>query len=155
MLPDKCPGNSIFPLWLAHLSWLRWRAERGTDGTSSLMLALTYELQAEPDEHTWLIIYWMFSRGSLESWAAPGINEGLDRNVQSRLLRYIPSICRCEPPQTPYFTISRETLFLLKAARNVIKFGYKDDFFLYIGECTKKPGGGIPLIKNSLTQKLM
>lgn len=81
-LPDKCPGNSIIPLWVAHLSWLRWRPEWGTDGTSSLTLALTYELQAEPDEHTWLIICWMFSRGSLKSWAAPGINEGMDRNVK-------------------------------------------------------------------------
>lgn len=129
MLPDKCPGNSIFPLWVAHLSWLRWRAEWGTDGTSSLMLALTYELQAEPDERTWLIYYGMFSRGSLESWAAPGINEGLDRNVTSRRTQCVPFICTHEPPQTPSFTISGATLFLLtfaqhsKAGRNVIKFG--------------------------------
>lgn len=118
MLPDKCPGNSIIPLWVAHLSWLRWRAEWGTDGASSLMLALTYELQAEPDEHTWLIIYWMLSRGSLESWAAPGINEGLDWNVKSRRAQYIPFICRA---QTPSFIISAETLFPLTFVQHILK----------------------------------
>lgn len=136
MLPDKCPGNSITPLWVAHLSWLRWRAEWGTDGTSSLMLALTYELQAEPDEHTWLIIYWMLSRGSLESWAAPGINEGLDWNVKSRRAQHIPFICRA---QTPSFIIPAETLFPLTFVQHILKqpemslnLGIKMIFFLYM-----------------------
>lgn len=56
MLPDKCPGDSQYFHCGGHICH-RWAGGQsgGTDGSSSLTLALTYELQVEADELMWLI----------------------------------------------------------------------------------------------------
>lgn len=72
MLPDKCPGDSQYFHCGGHICH-RWAGGQsgGTDGSSSLTLALTYELQVEPDELMWLI-----TRGFSRHERRSGLNEG-------------------------------------------------------------------------------